>query len=168
MLRRYVQRFDSSCSRIRASAGADLSVISELRAVATRAPARARGPMAIVDIGSNSVRLVIYEGESRTAATVQNEKSICGIGRDMVSTGRLHAEGCAEALEALARFRLIADGPLAAHVSPQLQSWLDAPKRGELSADLRIGMETLSLFHAWWGRYRGRLREVDAEELRNV
>jgi exopolyphosphatase/guanosine-5'-triphosphate,3'-diphosphate pyrophosphatase len=67
-------------------------------------------PVAIVDIGSNSVRLVVYEGECRTAATLQNEKSICGIGRDMVSTGRLHAEGCAEALEALARFRLIADG----------------------------------------------------------
>jgi exopolyphosphatase/guanosine-5'-triphosphate,3'-diphosphate pyrophosphatase len=56
------------------------------------------------------VRLVVYEGESRNAATLQNEKSICAIGRDMVSTGRLHAEGCAEALEALARFRLIADG----------------------------------------------------------
>jgi exopolyphosphatase/guanosine-5'-triphosphate,3'-diphosphate pyrophosphatase len=67
-------------------------------------------PLAIVDIGSNSVRLVVYEGENRTAATLQNEKSICGIGRDMVSTGRLHAEGCTEALEALARFRLIADG----------------------------------------------------------
>lgn len=74
------------------------------------APAAGRSPLAIVDIGSNSVRLVVYEEESRTAATVQNEKSICGIGRDMVSTGRLHAEGCAEALEALARFRLIADG----------------------------------------------------------
>ena len=66
--------------------------------------------MAIVDIGSNSVRLVVYESGQRNAATLQNEKAICGIGRDMVSTGRLHAEGCAEALEALARFRLIADG----------------------------------------------------------
>jgi exopolyphosphatase / guanosine-5'-triphosphate,3'-diphosphate pyrophosphatase len=66
--------------------------------------------MAIVDIGSNSVRLVVYEGQTRTAATLQNEKSICAIGRDMVSTGRLHAEGCAEALEALSRFRMIADG----------------------------------------------------------
>ena len=66
--------------------------------------------MAIVDIGSNSVRLVAYEGASRVAATLHNEKSICAIGRDMVSTGRLHAEGCAAALEALARFRLIADG----------------------------------------------------------
>jgi exopolyphosphatase/guanosine-5'-triphosphate,3'-diphosphate pyrophosphatase len=72
--------------------------------------ARTRGPVAIVDIGSNSVRLVVYEAQSRVAATLQNEKSICAIGRDMVTTGRLHAEGCAAALEALSRFRMIADG----------------------------------------------------------
>ncbi len=81
-----------------------------------RAPQAARprpkqgGPVAIVDIGSNSVRLVVYESETRRAATLHNEKSICGIGRDMVTTGRLHAEGCAMALEALARFRLLANG----------------------------------------------------------
>ena len=77
---------------------------------ATRAAAKARGPVGIVDIGSNSVRLVVYNGQHRTASTLHNEKAICAIGRDMVSTGRLHAEGCAAALEALARFRLIADG----------------------------------------------------------
>ena len=75
-----------------------------------RSLARTRGPVAIVDIGSNSVRLVVYESQSRVAATLQNEKSICAIGRDMVTTGRLHAEGCAAALEALSRFRMIADG----------------------------------------------------------
>src|SRR5678815_2775753 len=69
-----------------------------------------RAPVAIVDIGSNSVRLVVYEAQNRVAATLQNEKSICGIGRDMVTTGRLHAEGCTAALEALSRFRMIADG----------------------------------------------------------
>ena len=74
------------------------------------APLKARGPIAIVDIGSNSVRLVIYESQTRVAATLQNEKSICAIGRDMVTTGRLHAEGCTAALEALSRFRMIADG----------------------------------------------------------
>ncbi|MGZ5931579.1 MAG: hypothetical protein ACXWLW_05405 [Rhizomicrobium sp.] len=35
-----------------------------------------RGPVAVVDIGSNSVRLVIYESETRAAATLHNEKSI--------------------------------------------------------------------------------------------
>ena len=72
--------------------------------------AKGSGPVAIVDIGSNSVRLVVYESQTRVAATLQNEKSICAIGRDMVTSGRLHTEGCAAALEALARFRLIADG----------------------------------------------------------
>lgn len=72
--------------------------------------AKVSGPVAIVDIGSNSVRLVVYEALDRVAATLHNEKSICAIGRDMVTTGRLHAEGCAAALEALSRFRMIADG----------------------------------------------------------
>ncbi|HWA70517.1 MAG TPA: Ppx/GppA family phosphatase [Rhizomicrobium sp.] len=85
----------------------DLRIAPQPRAAAA---AKARGPVAIVDIGSNSVRLVVYEAPTRVAATLQNEKSICAIGRDMVSTGRLHAEGCASALEALARFRVIAEG----------------------------------------------------------
>ena len=76
----------------------------------TRSRPKARGPVAVVDVGSNSVRLVIYDSESRAAATLHNEKSICGIGRDMVTTGRLHSEGCAMALEALARFKMLADG----------------------------------------------------------
>ena len=50
------------------------------------------------------------KSETRAAATLHNEKSICGIGRDMVTSGRLHSEGCAMALEALARFRMLADG----------------------------------------------------------
>lgn len=71
---------------------------------------RVRGPVAVVDIGSNSVRLVVYESQSRAPSTVHNEKSICGIGRDMVTTGRLHGGGMALALEVLARFKLLADG----------------------------------------------------------
>ncbi len=69
-----------------------------------------RGPIAIVDIGSNSVRVVIFDSQTRSPATLDNEKAICAIGRDMVSTGRLHADGCALALKALARFRILADG----------------------------------------------------------
>src|ERR1051325_7935712 len=88
---------------------ADLRPASQTKGQASAAT-KTRGPVAIVDIGSNSVRLVVYEGQNRGAATLQNEKSICGIGRDMVTTGRLHAEGCTAALEALSRFRMIADG----------------------------------------------------------
>src|SRR6201995_1671110 len=87
----------------------DLSRVWQTRSQAA-GNLKTRGPVAIVDIGSNSVRLVIYEAQKRIAATLQNEKSICGIGRDMVTTGRLHAEGCTAALEALSRFRMIADG----------------------------------------------------------
>jgi exopolyphosphatase/guanosine-5'-triphosphate,3'-diphosphate pyrophosphatase len=65
--------------------------------------------VAVVDIGSNSVRLVVYESLSRSAPTVHNEKAICSIGRDMVSTGMLHKEGCELAFESLRRFRVLAD-----------------------------------------------------------
>lgn len=88
-----------------------MSMVSDPKVASlSRGAAKARGPAAIVDIGSNSVRLVVYETASRVAATLQNEKSICAIGRDMVTSGRLHAEGCVAALAALARFRVIADG----------------------------------------------------------
>lgn len=74
-----------------------------------------RGPLAIVDIGSNSVRLVIYEGATRTPAVVHNEKAICAIGRNMVTTHRLHEGGIEMALEALARFRMLADAHSVKH-----------------------------------------------------
>jgi exopolyphosphatase/guanosine-5'-triphosphate,3'-diphosphate pyrophosphatase len=86
-----------------------LSSATDLPA-APRAVPETHGPVAIVDIGSNSVRLVVYDSQSRSPATLQNEKAICAIGRDMVVTGRLHPDGCVRALQALARFRLIADG----------------------------------------------------------
>src|SRR5262249_40253223 len=87
------------------------SVASEVQSSSGTRPKRTqRGPVAIVDIGSNSVRIVIYESQTRTPATIDNEKAICAIGRDLVTTGRLHAEGCTLALRALARFKLLADG----------------------------------------------------------
>ena len=67
-------------------------------------------PVAIIDIGSNSVRVVIYEGPWRHASALHNEKAICAIGRNMVSTGRLDEGGMEFALETLARFRALCDG----------------------------------------------------------
>jgi exopolyphosphatase / guanosine-5'-triphosphate,3'-diphosphate pyrophosphatase len=70
-------------------------------------PMRELEPMAVVDIGSNSVRLVVYEGAIRTPAPIFNEKVLCGLGREVASTGRLDEESARRALEALRRFRAI-------------------------------------------------------------
>ena len=50
---------------------------------------------AVVDIGSNSVRLVLYRLDGRAIWTVYNEKVLAGLGRDIAETGRLSAEGVA-------------------------------------------------------------------------
>jgi exopolyphosphatase / guanosine-5'-triphosphate,3'-diphosphate pyrophosphatase len=64
-------------------------------------------PIGVVDIGSNSVRLVVYEGAVRAPTPVFNEKVLCGLGRDIASTGRLGADAVERALAALVRFRSI-------------------------------------------------------------
>lgn len=70
--------------------------------------AAAEGPIGIVDIGSNSVRLVIYDRLVRSPLALFNEKSLCAIGRNMVRTGVLDDEGSTAALAALARFQEVA------------------------------------------------------------
>jgi exopolyphosphatase/guanosine-5'-triphosphate,3'-diphosphate pyrophosphatase len=65
-------------------------------------------PIGIVDIGSNSVRLVIYEGAVRAPTPLFNEKVLCGLGRSVATTGLLGAEGVERALMALRRFRAVA------------------------------------------------------------
>jgi exopolyphosphatase/guanosine-5'-triphosphate,3'-diphosphate pyrophosphatase len=62
---------------------------------------------AVIDVGSNSVRLVIYRLEGRAIWTVYNEKALAGLGRDMAETGRLSPEGVEVAVGALRRFRAI-------------------------------------------------------------
>lgn len=65
---------------------------------------------AAIDIGSNSVRLVLYRLEGRAVWTVFNEKVVAGLGRDLASTGRLSEDGAALALTALKRFAAVLDG----------------------------------------------------------
>jgi exopolyphosphatase / guanosine-5'-triphosphate,3'-diphosphate pyrophosphatase len=65
---------------------------------------------AAIDIGSNSVRLVLYRLEGRAVWTVFNEKVLAGLGRDLASTGRLSEEGAELALTALKRFAAVIDG----------------------------------------------------------
>jgi exopolyphosphatase / guanosine-5'-triphosphate,3'-diphosphate pyrophosphatase len=66
-------------------------------------------PVAIVDIGSNSVRLVIYSGATRAPSVIFNEKVMAGLGRGLDETGALAPEAQRRALSALARFRILID-----------------------------------------------------------
>jgi exopolyphosphatase/guanosine-5'-triphosphate,3'-diphosphate pyrophosphatase len=73
------------------------------------APAPAAAPVAIVDIGSNSVRLVAYQALTRAPIPIFNEKAMCGLGRGIVTTGRLPEDGVEKALKALRRYRALCD-----------------------------------------------------------
>jgi len=62
---------------------------------------------AIIDIGSNSIRLVVYQGSRRLPAVLFNEKVLAGLGRDLATTGAIGREGMARARSALARFAAV-------------------------------------------------------------
>lgn len=65
---------------------------------------------AVIDVGSNSVSLVIYRLDGRAIWTVYNEKALAGLGRDLPTTGRLSPEGVEVAMTAIRRFRALLDG----------------------------------------------------------
>ncbi len=64
---------------------------------------------AIIDIGSNSVRLVVYAGSQRAPVPIFNEKLSVGLGADLAVTGRMPAKAYARALRGLARFRALTE-----------------------------------------------------------
>ena len=66
-------------------------------------------PTAIIDIGSNSVRMVAYEGLTRSPTPIFNDKVMCGLGRGVATTGKLSEDGIIRALAALRRFRTLCD-----------------------------------------------------------
>ena len=66
-------------------------------------------PAAIIDIGSNSVRLVVYAGPPRIPTEIFNEKVLAGLGSGSDRTGTLPAEPRHLAIAALRRFRLLLD-----------------------------------------------------------
>jgi exopolyphosphatase/guanosine-5'-triphosphate,3'-diphosphate pyrophosphatase len=73
-------------------------------------------PVAVVDIGSNSVRLIVYENSGRAPMPIFNEKILCGLGRSLASTGKLAPDAVERALRALRRFRALIDQLGAVHV----------------------------------------------------
>jgi exopolyphosphatase/guanosine-5'-triphosphate,3'-diphosphate pyrophosphatase len=67
----------------------------------------AERPVAIIDIGSNSVRLVVYSGATRIPSVIFNEKILAGLGREVGETGAIGAAAEARALAALERFHTL-------------------------------------------------------------
>lgn len=64
----------------------------------------AKNYVAVIDIGSNAVRLVIYDGLNRAPFRVHNERAICNLGAGVALNGKLDPDGRARALKAIGRF----------------------------------------------------------------
>lgn len=95
------------------------------------AEARALSRVGVVDIGSNSVRLVVFDGAARSPAYFYNEKVMCALGAGISETGRLSPEGRVRALAAVTRFQAIADSlgisPLSAVATAAVRDASDGP-----------------------------------------
>ncbi len=63
--------------------------------------------VAVIDVGSSSVRLVIFDGAARSPAYFYNEKLICSLGVGISTTGKLNPEGKIRAVEAIRRFKYL-------------------------------------------------------------
>ena len=73
-----------------------------------RSPTEAVRRSAVIDIGSNSVRIVVYEGPARAPAVIFNEKVPAGLGRGLAIDGRIAPADAERGLAALRRYALLA------------------------------------------------------------
>ncbi|MBK9079041.1 MAG: exopolyphosphatase [Hyphomicrobium sp.] len=102
-------------------------------------------PIGVIDIGSNSVRLVVYEGAVRSPTPLFNEKVLCGLGRSVATSGSLAPDAVERAIHALRRFRTIAHvlgvKTVIAIATAAVREAKNGPeflKRGEEAAGCRI------------------------------
>ncbi|EKE45439.1 phosphatase, Ppx/GppA family protein [Oceaniovalibus guishaninsula JLT2003] len=107
--------------------------------------ARALERVGVIDIGSNSVRLVVFDGAARSPAYFFNEKVMCGLGRGFAATGRLDPEGRTRALAALRRFAKLASGmgasPVIAVATAAVREASDGPEfRAEVTRETGLRM----------------------------
>lgn len=93
--------------------------------------AKALSRVGVVDVGSNSVRLVVFDGAARSPAYFYNEKLMCGLGANLAETGRLNPEGRDRAMKALIRFQRLAETmgitPLTAVATAAVREAEDGP-----------------------------------------
>ena len=80
-------------------------------------PKHSHKPVAVIDIGSNSIRLVIYAELSRAPIALFNEKALCALAKGMDESGKIQPKRLQMALECLSRFRAVLDTYDIEHVS---------------------------------------------------
>ncbi len=118
--------------------------------------ARALSRVGVVDVGSNSVRLVVFDGAARSPAYFYNEKIMCALGAGLSETGRLNPEGRTRALAALKRFAALARGmsipPLTAVATAAVREAIDGPEFCE-----EVLRETGIILHVIPGEEEARL-----------
>ena len=68
-----------------------------------------RRPYAIVDIGSNSIRLLVYDQFGRAPMPRFNEKSLARLAEGLAESGEIAPDHFRRAIEAVRRFRAIAE-----------------------------------------------------------
>ncbi len=117
---------------------------------------RALSRVGVIDVGSNSVRMVVFDGAARSPAYFFNEKVMCGLGTGIAELGHLHPEGRARALAAMRRFAKLARGmdvsPLTAVATAAVREASDGP-------DFRAEVEAATGIRLWVvdGREEARL-----------
>ncbi len=75
-----------------------------------------RPPVAVIDIGSYTIRLVVYEGEYRSPAAIYNEKNACRLGQGLAQTGKLQKNSIEQSLNVLKRFKILIDNMSIKHI----------------------------------------------------
>jgi len=94
--------------------------------------ARALSRVGVVDVGSNSVRMVVFDGAARSPAYFYNEKVMAGLGKGLADTGRLNPDGKVRAMAALRRFAHLAEGmkisPLTVVATAAVREAVDGPE----------------------------------------
>ena len=104
---------------------------------------------AVIDIGSNSVRMVLYRLEGRAIWTVYNEKVLAGLGRDLPATRRLSPTGVEMALTTLRRFAAVLEGVRPAYTfvaaTAAVREAIDGPDFcGRIAAETGLQVRVLS------------------------
>ena len=62
---------------------------------------------AVIDLGSNSIRMLIYENFEKSQIPIFNEKAVCSLGDSLELTGKLNPIGVQYSISVLERFKNI-------------------------------------------------------------